>query len=164
MVRFKWQSFLLSAESGQSFSILSFKSGVRVLLSVADFRFPLNFWIWELAAAAAAIALSEAAIDTDFNCCEKLDEWWKDTDAGRFLTIVDVSSFDEFSPGDNKRIFSKLFSLLSTNGNVQTYFKLYDSWEYREKMYNSIKFSSFSNICTKFLLKPCSVFALRRSN
>lgn len=64
-----------------------------------DFRLPLNFCACELAAAeAAAIAFSEAAIDADFNCFDKLDEWCSDVDDVKFLTNVDASSLDGVSP------------------------------------------------------------------
>lgn len=43
-------------------------------MPVNDFRLPFSLVACELAAAAAAIALSEAAIEADLSCCVKLDE------------------------------------------------------------------------------------------
>lgn len=61
---------------------------------VIDFRFPLNFCACELTAAAAIAdtAFNDAAIDADFNCCDKLAGWWNDCDVVRFFTRADVSS------------------------------------------------------------------------
>lgn len=66
-----------------------------------DFRFALNFCACELTADAAAMAFSEAASDTDFNCFDRLDEWCSDVDDVKFLTNVDASSLDGVSPVSN---------------------------------------------------------------
>lgn len=65
------QNRLLSLVFSRSLSIsIAFE---LALMPVNDFRLPFNLVACVLAAAAAAITLSEAAIDADFSCCVKLD-------------------------------------------------------------------------------------------
>lgn len=98
------QNFLLSAKFKRSLNILSTAFDMLLLplppvLVFDDFRLPLNFCACELlAAAAAANAFNEAAIDALFNCFDKLDEWCSADDVVRFLTSADVSSLDGASP------------------------------------------------------------------
>lgn len=113
------QNFLLSAKFKRSLNILSITFELLLVVPLTmlllvplmpdgiDFRLPLlNFCACELAAAAAAIAetaFNEAAIEADFNCCDKFAGWWNDADDVRFLTRADVSSLDGASPKTNQK-------------------------------------------------------------
>lgn len=93
---------LLSAKFRRSLNILSTAFEILLLplpllVPVIDFRLPLNLCACELATDAAAIALSEAANDADFNCFVRLDEWCSEVDDVKFLT---TSSLDGVSPVD----------------------------------------------------------------
>ena len=114
------QNFLLSARFKRSLNILSTAFEIVVVLLalvvlaaavaaaaaalIIDFRLPLNFCACELAAdVAAAMAFNEAANDADFNCFDRLDEWWcNDVDDVKFLTNVDASSLDGVSPVERR--------------------------------------------------------------